>query len=330
MTLADRDWHPFGLADEEYAEPDRNGIRWLHLGRGTGPKDARPKDQAGRWLRNAMIALGLLAAAAAVVSFTAQYRMVYVAKGTAAVAALEAAIPDVSAVVFAALGIALALHGRRAVGPRVLNVAAVATSIGMNYLAAGSGWRDAAIWVMPSVAYAVASDRVIAVVRAHALAQQRQLREALADDEATPLAIVGALLLWLLRLVLAPGSTLSGFRGWVVEEVRVAPGRTAPRDGRARNVAARPVIPAPGGVAATAPQKARGRRSGIRRESKTARFLALVQERYGELAGIDPVKVSQICTELAPHVDLDIGAARSTLLPRVRQAIEAAQEGGKS
>ena len=218
--------------------------------------------------------------------------------------------------------------GRSARGS--LNVAAVATSIGMNYLAAGSGWRDAAIWVMPSVAYAVASDRVIAVVRAHALARQRQLREALADDEATPLAIVGALLLWLLRLVLAPGSTLSGFRGWVVEEVRVAPGRTAPRDGRARTWprcllsprrAAWPPLPRRRPAAAG---------SGIRRESKTARFLALVQERYGELAGIDPVKVSQICTELAPHVDLDIGAARSALLPRVRQAIEAAQEGGQS
>ena len=243
MTLADRDWHPFGLADEDYAEPDRNGIRWLHLGRGNGPKDARPKHQAGQWLRNAMIALGLLAAAAAVVSFTAQYRMVDAAKGTAAVAALEAAIPDVSAVVFAALGIALALHGRRAVGPRVLNVAAVATSIGMNYLAAGSGWRDAAIWVMPSVAYAVASDRVIAVVRAHALAQERQLGEALADDEATPLAAVGALLLWLLRLALAPRSTLSGFRGWVVDEVRVAPGRTAPKAVSSHNVAGLPAAP---------------------------------------------------------------------------------------
>ena len=43
----------------------------------------------------------------------------------------------------------------------------------------------------------------------------------------TPLAIVGALCLWLLRLALAPRSTLGGFRRWVVEECPVAPGRTA-------------------------------------------------------------------------------------------------------
>jgi hypothetical protein len=43
----------------------------------------------------------------------------------------------------------------------------------------------------------------------------------------TPLAIVGALCLWLLRLALAPRSTLGGFRRWVTEECPVAPGRTA-------------------------------------------------------------------------------------------------------
>ena len=63
-----------------------------------------------------------------------------------------------------------------------------------------------------------------------------------------------------------------------------------------------------------------------RGESKTARFLALVQERYGELGAIDPAKVSRICTDLAPEVGLNAGAARSALLPRVR----AAQAGGAS
>ena len=67
------------------------------------------------WLRAAMCALGVLAAAAAVVSFEAQYRMVFAAKDVAPIAALEAAIPDVAALVFASLGIALALHGRQAI-----------------------------------------------------------------------------------------------------------------------------------------------------------------------------------------------------------------------
>ena len=130
-----------------------------------------------------------------------------------------------AALIFATLGIALALHGRRAIRARVLNVAAVATSVAMNVLAAGHGWRDLAIWAMPPVAYALASDTAIGVVRAWTLARQKALSEALADDEATPLAILGGLLLWLLRLALAPVSTLAGFRAWVVEECPVAPGR---------------------------------------------------------------------------------------------------------
>ena len=89
--------------------------------------DAQPtKDRAATWLRNAMIALGLLAACAAAVSWTAQYRLVFAVKHLSLIAALEAAIPDAAAFIFASLGIALALHGRRAIRPRVLNVAAVA------------------------------------------------------------------------------------------------------------------------------------------------------------------------------------------------------------
>ena len=77
------------------------------------PAEAQlPHDRSATWLRNA--AIGLCALAAATVSFTAQYRMVYANRQLAVVAGLEAAIPDAAALVFACLGIALALHGRRA------------------------------------------------------------------------------------------------------------------------------------------------------------------------------------------------------------------------
>ena len=62
------------------------------------------------WLRVAMAALGLLAATAAAVSFQAQYVLVREVKTAAGevIAAMQAAIPDAAALVFAALGIA---HG---------------------------------------------------------------------------------------------------------------------------------------------------------------------------------------------------------------------------
>ena len=97
----------------------------------------------------------------------------------------------------------------------------------MNAIAAAPGWRNLAIWAMPPVAYALASDTFIGVVRAWSLARHQHLARTLAAEEATPLAILGGLILWLLRLALAPASTLAGFRAWVLAECPVAPGRRA-------------------------------------------------------------------------------------------------------
>jgi Protein of unknown function (DUF2637) len=281
-------------------------------------------DRPARWLALSMAALGGLAAAAAVVSYSAQYRMVFAAKRSIAAAALEAGIPDVAALIFAALGIALALHGKRALRPRVLNVCAVATSVAMNVLAAGHGWRDLAIWAMPPVAYALASDTAIGVVRAWTIARRRALNETLAQDETTPLAILGGLLLWTLRLALAPASTLTGFRRWVIEECPVAPGRRAS--------AATAVAPAQISASRRAAISSRPARqtsaaqSRAAQHTKTQRFLDLVADRYGPLAQFPITNVSQVCTELAPEVDLDTGAARTAL----RRHVLAAQNGSPS
>jgi hypothetical protein len=184
-----------------------------------------PGAMAGRWLAGAAGVLALLAAAAAAVSWQAQYMMVRAVKHATVVASIEAGIPDAGALVFAALGVALALHGKRAVRCRALNAACIGISLAMNALAAGPGWRGLAIWVMPALVYALASDTLIGVVRAWVLARQRGDGERLAEDGATPLALAGGAVLWLLRLALAPRSTLAGFRTWVVADCPVAPGR---------------------------------------------------------------------------------------------------------
>ena len=262
-----------------------------------------------------MAGLAVLAAAAAVVSFQAQYQMVAGYKHAPVIAAVQAVIPDAAALVFASLGIALALEGRRALRARVLNVAAVAASVAMNALAAPPGWRAAAVWVLPPVAYALASDTLIGVVRAWVIARQHQLGERLAEDQATPLAVLGGLAAWVLRLGVAPVSTLAGFRAWVVEECPLAPGRRArpgPAAARARTAAGR------------APRRSTER--GPRAGSKTGRFLALVADRHGPLAHIPPGEVSRICTALAPEAGLDTGAARTAL----RRAVLAGRDGGMS
>jgi len=252
---------------------------------GTPPSPRPVTDRSGLWLRNAAAGLCVLAAAAAMVSFTAQFRMAETARHLPAIAALEAAIPDAAALVFACLGIALALHGRRALRARALNLASVTTSVFMNALAAEPGWHNLAIWTLPPVAYALASDTLISVVRVH--------HQHLTAEAATPLAILGGLLLWLLRLALAPASTLAGFRAWVLAECPVAPGRR----------------PAP----APHPRKA----------TKTARFLDLVTERHGPLASVPLNRIAGISADLAPQLDLNTGAARTAL----RKAVLAARNG---
>src|SRR6266566_3481645 len=254
------------------------------------------QDRSGLWLRNAAAGLCVLAAAAAAVSFTAQFRMADAARHLPVIAALEAAIPDAAALVFASLGIALALHGRRALRARALNLAAVGTSVFMNVLAAEPGWRNLAIWALPPVAYALASDTLIGVVRAWAIARHQHLGTALAADAPTPLTVLGGLALWLLRLALAPASTLAGFRAWVLEECPVAPGRRA-------RPAPPPAQSRPGRARKTVPRKA----------TKTARFLDMATERHGSLSSIPLHAVAGISADLAPLADLHPGAARAAL-----------------
>ncbi len=272
------------------------------------PSGSAPADRAQAWLRGAMAALAVLAAAAAVVSWDAQYVMVRGVKRNPAIAALEAGIPDVGALIFAALGIALALHGRRAIRARTLNVGCVGLSLAMNALASAPGYRDLAIWVMPSAVYALASDTLIGVVRAYVIARSRHTGQVLADDEATPMAILGGLLLWLLRLALAPPSTIAGFRRWALEECPVAPGRTATR----------PALEAPGSHPSRQQPGRTGNRPGRRTQpGKQARMLALAGQRH-DLATLPLRHVSAIANTIGAEVDLSPGTARRVLLAHVR------------
>src|SRR5262249_25630304 len=113
----------------------------------------------------------------------------------------------------------------------------------------------------------------------------------------------------LLRLTVAPASTLAGFRAWGVDECPVAPGRRAspaPRAGRAGAARSRPKAIPPG---TRSPQPGGRGRQG----TKTARFLALAEERHGPLGAFPLAGVSRVSAELAPEAGLHPGAARAAL-----------------
>lgn len=268
------------------------------------------------WLPAAAGGLGVLAGAAATVSYAAQYRLVDAARHLALAAALEAAIPDAAALVFACLGVALALQGRRAVRARLLNVASAGASVFMNVIAAAPGWRNVAVWAMPPAAYALASDTLIGVVRTSAVDRRQDAGGPGRAAEVSLLAVLGGLGLWLLRLSLAPRSTAAGFRAWVVEECPVAPGR---RERRTVGTAAGNLPTGTGILSRSHRPSGRVPRSGV---TKTARFLALVAEEHGPLAGIPVASVARICAASAPLVGLNTGSARTAL----RRAVLSAQQ----
>ncbi|TVY99998.1 hypothetical protein EAS64_38590 [Trebonia kvetii] len=333
------------------------------------PQDARPGTGRGQvWLLVAAIGLFALSAAAATVSYGAQYRLVDAARHLGLAAAMEAAIPDAAALVFACLGVALAVRGRRAIRARLLNLASAGASVFMNVIAAAPGWRNLAVWAMPPAAYALASDTLIAVVRTGAVARRDERAPDAGTSEASLLAALTGLALWLLRLSFAPRSTVAGFRNWVIEECPVAPGRRAarpaqaalslpapaplpsgsarpagpgrpgddlPSDGTGSRDSGRDTYPIPSAVAR--PPARTGAASRSRRTpanvgdsgTKTARFLALVTEEHGPLAGIPLESVARICSVSAPLADLNTGSARTALRRAVLAASSTQNETAK-
>ena len=104
----------------------------------------------------------------------------------------------------------------------MLNVACAVGSLTMNLLAADlTSPRSVTVWVMPSALYALASDRLIAVVRRWA---QSQAPTADLGEDGSAWRALGGLGLWVLRLALDLPGTMGGFRSWVLSVAPVAPG----------------------------------------------------------------------------------------------------------
>ena len=178
--------------------------------------------KGGGLLAAASCLLLLLAAAQGYVSFRAQYAFVDHAKHTRIPSVLEALGLDTGAVIFALLALSLARRGRRGTVERVLNVSCALGSLAMNLLAANlTSPRSVTVWVLPSALYALASDRLIAVVRRWVQASDPAART---GPEGSAWRAFGGLALWALRLLFDVRGTLAGLRHWVLAVAPVAPG----------------------------------------------------------------------------------------------------------
>jgi hypothetical protein len=240
-----------------------------------------------------LLGVGLFA-----VSLDAQYRYVFHAKHQSAASWVEALSLDLGMAIFSLLALGLARAGKPARVERVLIMGCAAASGVMNFAAANDASPKSVLaYVMPPVFLAVVADRVVSVARRHATG----------EDERSPWLAAAPLAAYAVRLVLAPPSTAAGLRRWLLLKTPL------------------PAPPAPAATPKPQPKAIGGRRGqdGRRAGSKTARFLALVEQRHGPLSDIPPERVARICTELAPEVGLDAGAARTAL----RKAVLTAADG---
>lgn len=162
----------------------------------------------------AVVALALFA-----VSLRAQYNYIFAIKAEAWASYIEAGALDAVMVVFSLLAMGLALAGQSATIERALIVLCSLGSAAMNYGAADShSLRSVAAYVMPAILFAITVDRVIAVIKRHVLGK---------EDERSPWGaiiravlfvprVIALIVLYFLRLILAPWSTITGARRWVL------------------------------------------------------------------------------------------------------------------
>jgi len=198
------------------------------------------------------LGLAVLALATFYVSFRAQFTFMYAVKHQDLPALIEALIADVAMVVCSLLALGMACAGQPAKVARLLVVLFAGLSAGMNYLAADvSSFRSVAVYVMPPVVFAVCTDQTVAVIRRHGLG--------IAEDSAwTVLArlvlaavrVAGIILLYSLRLILAPAETAKGLRRMVLNAAPLPEGR---QDHPAPDVTPE-AAPVPGGAPGTVPE----------------------------------------------------------------------------
>lgn len=159
--------------------------------------------------------LALLAAGLFFVSFAGQYTYLFAARHhQGAASMIEAAMLDAGMIVFSLLALGLARAGKPARTERALILACSLGSAGMNFGAADTASpRSVAAYVAAPVFLAVVVDRVIAVIRRHVLGDaEASAWTALGAAAVTSARAAGLILLYSLRMVLAPRSTATGVR----------------------------------------------------------------------------------------------------------------------
>ena len=274
--------------------------------------------------------LALLGAGLMYVSFDAQYRFILAQKGDRGASLIEAAMLDAGMVILSALGVGLARAGKPSRSVRFLIVICAGASAAMNLAAANpASWRSVTAYAAAPVFLAVITDRVIAVIRQHILPQETQSAWApLGCTVIAGLRLVAVVVLYLLRVLLAPSETLRGLRRMVLDAAPV------PELARIRPVSGEPLPfadhdhgiqeqgfgrPSGDGYAAEDSGQDQDRDAdplvaGFR--TKKAAFLVRYRSHpeYGDRSA-----AGRVAAELAPLADLQAGTGRTYIAEELRK-----------
>jgi hypothetical protein len=279
----------------------RRGWSWYQ-------RDQRDEQRArpgSRLIDTGGVLLFLLGSGLLAVSFAAQYQYVLRERHQHVASLIEAGALDVGLIIFSLLALGLARAGLSAKIERAAVVGCAVGSAVMNYAAAEvTSPRSVLAYCMPPVFLAFVVDRVVRTIQRHVLgmSEGRSPWAGLADAARRIIRFWALSVLYVLRFLVDRRNTCAGLRQAILNATPLP--------------AARPV------KAINPPKRPRPRKPQ-RGGTKTARFLDLVKERYGEFGGIDPARVSPICIELAAEAGIDPGNARTVL----RRAVLAVREG---
>ena len=160
------------------------------------------------------VLLALLDAGLFYVSWWGQFLFVFAARHQDVPSMIEAGMFDTGQVIFTGLALGLARKGRPSRTERFLIQACAVASAAMNYLASDtSSARSVAAFTAAPVFAAIVTDRVVSVVRRHALGlEEASAWKGLGRFLAGAARAAGLILLYGLRLCLAFRETAGGLR----------------------------------------------------------------------------------------------------------------------
>jgi hypothetical protein len=176
-------------------------------------------------IKTAVWLLGVLSAAALVVSFNAQYRWILRERSETAFSYMEAGLIDLAMVVCALLAFGLARNGQKARTAQTFVIIFAAASALQNYAAADStDWRSVLAYTGPPLLLAILVDLLVTTVRRHILHSRGETEESgwLRFGQFLQTAAIGSVRvgLYLLRFPFSPVETPRDLRARIL---RAAP-----------------------------------------------------------------------------------------------------------